>query len=87
MKDVKALAVTVSTPLPQTLVEELDHIATLAGRDRAWLIEAALRQYIAQEKPHFEAVARSRAQYKAGNYVEHSVVMEELDRWEEENFK
>lgn len=57
---------TTSVRLDDTITQQLDALATATDRPKAWHLERAIRTYIESEVAFIEAVARGRAQARAG---------------------
>ena len=71
-------AVTVSARIPEELNEQLTTLSQALRRNRSWVIEEALRGYIASEQQFLEAVAEGLREADAGQFVEHQEVVEML---------
>jgi predicted transcriptional regulator len=74
MKDV-----TISARISEDLSEQLNSLAQALGRNRSWVIEEALRGYIATEQQFLEAVEEGLRDFEAGRVFEHEEVMAEMD--------
>lgn len=74
MKDV-----TISARIPEELNGQLNTLAQALRRNRSWVIEEALRGYIASEQQFLDAVAEGLADFEAGRVVEHDEVMAQMD--------
>lgn len=57
---------TTSVRLDDTTTRQLDLLATVTDRPKAWHLERAIRMYIESEQAFIEAVARGREQARAG---------------------
>lgn len=68
--------VTISARIPQELSEELTSLAQALKRNRSWVIEEALRGYIASEKQFLDAVEEGLRDLEAGDVVDHAEVVE-----------
>jgi len=68
--------VTISARIPQELSEELTSLAQALRRNRSWVIEEALRGYIASEKQFLEAVDEGLRDLEVGDVVDHTEVVE-----------
>jgi predicted transcriptional regulator len=68
--------VTISARIPQELSEELTSLAQALRRNRSWVIEEALRGYIASEKQFLEAVDEGLRDLEAGDVVDHTEAVE-----------
>jgi predicted transcriptional regulator len=69
MKDV-----TISARVPEELGQQIDRLAAAANRNRSWVVEEALRAYLAKEVQFLEAVEKGIDAYKSGNVIDHSEV-------------
>ena len=67
--------VTISARVPMDLSQQVDRLADALRRNRSWIVEEALRSYIAQELAFLEAVEEGVRQMEAGEVVEHAVVV------------
>jgi predicted transcriptional regulator len=79
-----AQTVTLSARVSEDLRNEVDTLAKALGRDRAWIVEQAVRQYVQAEVAFIAAVQRGRADITAGRFVTHEEMEAELDRIEAE---
>ena len=71
-------AVTVSARIPEDLNEQLTTLSQALRRNRSWVIEEALRGYIASEQQFLEAVAEGLRDGDEGRVVEHQEIVEML---------
>ncbi len=71
--------VTISARIPEELSHEINRMAQALNRTRTWVVEEALRGYIASEKQFLEAVAEGIRDMEAGRVVPHEAVMKEID--------
>ena len=76
--------VTLSTRVPEDFRDKVDMLAKALGRDRAWVVEQAVRRYVESESEFIAAVLRGREDIKAGRFIEHDQMEAELDRIEAE---
>jgi predicted transcriptional regulator len=67
--------------LDDSLMRDLDALATATDRPRAWHIEQAIRRYVAEEVWQVEAIREALAAYHAGaeDLVPHDEVMSRLE--------
>ena len=72
--------VSISTRVPQEFRDRLDVIAQALQRDRAWIVEEAVRRYVVEEEQFIAAVAQGRADIEAGRFTDWEEVEAELDR-------
>ena len=73
MKDV-----TISARIPEELSAQLTTLAQALRRNRSWVIEEALRSYIASETQFLEAVEEGIRAAEAGDIVDHATVVDAL---------
>lgn len=73
MKDVM-----ISARIPADLSEQITLLAQALKRNRTWVIEEAIRGYIATEKQFLDAVEEGLQDMKAGRVVPHESVAQEL---------
>lgn len=76
--------VTLSTRVAKEFLDEVDTLAKALNRDRAWIVEQAVRQYIQAESAFIAAVRQGRADIAAGRFVIHDEMEAELDQIEAE---
>ena len=59
---------------------QLDALTKLMGRPRAWLIDQAIKSYIAEQSQQVTAISKALEEYRSGRdeLVSHETVMEEL---------
>lgn len=75
MKDI-----TISARVPEELGQQVDRLAAAANRNRSWVVEEALRAYLAKEMQFIEAVQEGIDAYKRGEVVAHEEVVARLER-------
>ena len=75
---------TLSARVPKEFLDEVDTLAKALNRDRAWIVEQAVRQYVQAEAAFLAAVKQGRADIAAGRFVTHEEMEAELDRIEAE---
>ena len=68
--------VSISARVPEELSRQVDRLAAATRRNRSWVVEEALRFYLAQELDMLEAVQEGIRQMEAGDVVPHSEVVE-----------
>jgi predicted transcriptional regulator len=66
----------VSLRLPTRLIAEFDHIATILDRDRTWVMQKALSQYLAGEGAEILQDAEGLAELDRGESVDLDDVLE-----------
>jgi predicted transcriptional regulator len=77
-------SVTLSTRVSEDFRNEVDALAKALGRDRAWIVEQAIRRFVQDESEFLAAVRRGREDIKAGRFIEHGEMEAELDQIEAE---
>ncbi len=70
----------VTARLPKDLLNDVTKLAKALNRPRTWVIEEALRAYVAAEGEFLAAVDRGMADARAGRVTDHEAVMDDLDR-------
>jgi predicted transcriptional regulator len=76
--------VTLSTRVTEDFRNQVDALARALGRDRAWVVEQAIRRFVKDEADFIAAVQRGREDIKAGRFIEHGEMEAELDQIEAE---
>jgi predicted transcriptional regulator len=76
--------VTLSTRVSEDFRNEVDALAKALGRDRAWIVEQAIRRFVQDESEFLAAVRRGREDIKADRFIEHGEMEAELDQIEAE---
>jgi len=76
--------VTLSTRVAKEFLDEVDTLAKALNRDRAWIVEQAVRRYVQAESAFIGAVQQGRADIAVGRFVTHDEMEAELDRIEAE---
>jgi predicted transcriptional regulator len=75
-----AQTVTLSTRVPEDFRNEVDALARALHRDRAWIVEQAVRRYMEQEQQFIMAVEAGRADIRAGRFITNEEMEAELDQ-------
>jgi predicted transcriptional regulator len=75
-----AQTMTLSARVPKEFLDEVDMLAKALKRDRAWIVEQAVRQYVQAEAAFLAAVQQGRSDIAAGRFVTHDAMDAELDR-------
>jgi len=70
---------TITARIPNDLSGDLATLAGALQRPRSWVIEEALREYIAREKAFLESIEEGIQAEEAGDMVDHAAVVAELD--------
>jgi predicted transcriptional regulator len=71
--------VTLSTRVPERLRDDVDQLAAALGRDRAWIVEQAVKRYIQDEAQFIAAVRAGIADADAGRVVSMEEIEAQLD--------
>lgn len=71
---------TLTARVDAELEAELDRLAAAKGRTRSWLINEALRSYVANEQQFIAAVEEGRQALKEGRVIDHQTVVAAFDR-------
>ncbi|NJM07050.1 ribbon-helix-helix protein, CopG family [Candidatus Gracilibacteria bacterium] len=70
---------TLSARVPKEFLDEVDMLAKALNRDRAWIVEQAVRQYVQAEAAFLAAVQQGRSDIAADRFVTHEAMDAELD--------
>lgn len=76
--------VTLSTRVDERFRDEIDLLAQALGRDRAWIVEQALKRFIEAENAFIAAVRQGQEDIRAGRFITDEEMNTELDRIETE---
>lgn len=71
--------VTLSARVPEDFRDQVDILAKALNRDRAWIVEQAVRRYVSEEAQFIAAVTRGREDIQAGRFVSHEALHTALD--------
>jgi predicted transcriptional regulator len=71
--------VNISARVPEVLRDQVDALAEALDRDRAWVIEQAVKRYLEDEAQFIAAVQQGRAAIAAGDFITHEEMQAELD--------
>ncbi len=66
------------------ILEQLSALARTLDRSRNWVIEDALKQYLAQQARYAEGIAQARASLARGERIPHEDLVAELNALIEE---
>ena len=72
--------VSIGARVPEIISQQVDRLAAATGRNRSWVVEQALRAYLAQELAFLEAVEEGIRQMEAGEVVPHSEIIADWER-------
>lgn len=71
----------VTCRIPKDAVESLDKLGALVDRDRSYLINQAITQYVANQKWQIEEVERAIAEADAGKVVSYDDFVKAVQSW------
>jgi predicted transcriptional regulator len=71
---------TLAARVDAELDAELDRLAAAKGRTKSWLINEALRSYVANEQQFIAAVEEGKQALKDGRVIDHCTVVAAFDR-------
>jgi predicted transcriptional regulator len=72
---------TVSFRTPSQKIEAIDELASMQHRDRTYLLNEALDQYLELNQYHLQQIREGLREAKAGKLVAHAEVKRKLARW------
>jgi predicted transcriptional regulator/plasmid stabilization system protein ParE len=73
-------SVTIAARVDADLDHELERLAEATGRSKSWLINEALRSYVANEQQFLAAVEEGKQALRAGQVVDHATVVAAFER-------
>jgi predicted transcriptional regulator len=73
-------SVTLTTRVDAELDAELVRLATVSGRTKSWLVNEALRSYVANEQQFFAAVEEGKEALREGRVLDHKTVVAAFNR-------
>ena len=73
-------SITLAARVDADLDAELGRLAMATGRSKSWLINDALRSYVANERQFLVAVQEGKQALKEGRVIEHDTVVAAFDR-------
>jgi predicted transcriptional regulator len=71
---------TLTARIDAELEAELDRLAAAKGRSKSWLVNDALRSYVANEQQFAAAVEAGRQAAREGRTIDHQTVVAAFDR-------
>lgn len=71
---------TLTARVDAELDAELSRLAATTGRTKSWLINEALRSYIANEQQFLAAVEEGKQAMREGRVIDHSTVVAAFER-------
>ncbi|MGI8588224.1 MAG: CopG family ribbon-helix-helix protein [Chloroflexia bacterium] len=81
-----ATRVAISGRVPEELSRQVDRLAEATRRNRSWVVEEAVRQYVEEQAWQIHAIQEAMNDYRNGTakLVPHDEVMAELEALEAE---
>jgi len=73
-------SVTIAARVDADLDSELERLASATGRSKSWLINEALRSYVANEQQFLAAIEEGKQALRTGKVVDHATVVEAFER-------
>jgi predicted transcriptional regulator len=73
-------SVTIAARVDSDLDGELERLAEATGRSKSWLINEALRSYVANEQQFLAAVEEGKEALRAGQVLDHATVVAAFER-------
>lgn len=73
-------SVTIAARVDVDLDSELERLASATGRSKSWLINEALRSYVANEQQFLAAIEEGKQALRDGKVVDHATVVEAFER-------
>jgi RHH-type rel operon transcriptional repressor/antitoxin RelB len=73
-------SVTIAARVDADLDAELERLASATGRSKSWLINEALRSYVANEQQFLAAIEEGKQALRDGKVVDHATVVEAFER-------
>lgn len=73
-------SVTIAARVDSDLDGELERLAEATGRSKSWLINEALRSYVANEQQFLAAVEEGKEALRAGRVLDHATVVAAFER-------
>ena len=74
-----AKSVNIAARVNASLDDELERLASAAGRNKSWLVNEALRSHVATEQQLLAAVEEGKQALRDGRTVDHQMVVRPLD--------
>lgn len=72
---------TITFRLPEEKLQELDSVAEVQKRDRSFVINEAVSQYLSLHEYHRELIKTGLREDDAGSVVEHDALMAQAAGW------
>jgi RHH-type rel operon transcriptional repressor/antitoxin RelB len=74
-------SVTLAARVDADLDAELSRLATASGRTKSWLVNEALRSFVANEQQFLAAVEEGKQALREGRTVDHAIVVAAFERF------
>ena len=75
-----AKSTTIAARIDADLDGELERLALAMGRSKSWLVNEALRSYVANEQQFLAAVEEGKQALREGRTVDHQMVVAAFER-------
>jgi predicted transcriptional regulator len=72
--------ITIAARVDRELDSELERLAATTGRSKSWLINEALRSYVASEQQFLAAVEEGKQAVRQGKIIDHETVVAAFER-------
>jgi RHH-type transcriptional regulator, rel operon repressor / antitoxin RelB len=72
---------TITFRLPEEKLQELDTVAEIQQRDRSFVINEAVTQYLSLHEYHLSLIEEGIRQADAGELIDHETLMEKAAGW------
>ncbi|MSP02678.1 MAG: hypothetical protein EXR07_16760 [Acetobacteraceae bacterium] len=73
-------SITLAARVDVDLDIELGRLATVTGRSKSWLVNEALRSFVANERQFLAAVEAGKQALREGRTIDHATVVAAFDR-------
>jgi predicted transcriptional regulator len=80
MEVIVVKSVTLAARVDVELDAELSRLADKTGRSKSWLLNEALRSYVANEQQFMAAVEEGKQALKEGRIIDHATVIAAFER-------
>lgn len=73
-------SVTIAARVDADLDDEIERLASATGRSKSWLVNEALRSYVASERQFLAAVEEGKQALRDGKVLDHTTVVAAFER-------
>ncbi len=73
-------SVTIAARIDADLDSEVERLASATGRSKSWLVNEALRSYVASEQQFLAAVEEGKHALRDGKVLDHTTVVAAFER-------